>query len=68
MSSDPEIKKQIGDNTLYVWQMKDLPAIKYESAMPPLDEIGKTLYFSTIKDWNYISRWYLNLTNSKTVS
>lgn len=67
MNSEPEIKKRIGDNTLYVWQMKDIPAIKYEAAMPPLDEIGKTLYISTIKDWDYISKWYLDLTNSKTV-
>jgi tetratricopeptide (TPR) repeat protein len=67
MSSEPAVKKVIGNNTLYVWQMNGIQAVKYEAGMPPLDEVGMTLYFSTIKNWDYIAKWYLNLTNSKTV-
>ena len=67
MNSEPAIKKEIGNNTLYVWQMKNIEAVKYEAGMPSLDQVGMTLYFSTIKNWDYIAKWYLNLTNSKTV-
>ena len=67
MDSEPAVKKVIGNNTLYIWQMHNIQAVKYEAGMPPLDEVGMTLYFSTISDWNYIARWYLNLTNSKTI-
>jgi hypothetical protein len=67
MVSEPDIKKEIGNNTLYVWQMKNIQPVKYEAGMPPLNEVGMTLYLSTIDSWGYISRWYLNLTNSKTV-
>ena len=67
MASEPEVKKVIGNNTLYIWQMKNIEPVKYEAGMPPLDEVGMTLYFSTIDSWDYIAKWYLNLTNSKTV-
>ncbi len=68
MSSEPSVKKDIGGNTLYIWQKNDIPAVKYEAGMPPLNDVGKILYVSTIKDWNYIARWYLNLTGSKTIA
>jgi predicted Zn-dependent protease/transglutaminase-like putative cysteine protease len=67
MSSEPATKKEIGNNTLYVWEMKNIQAVKYEADMPPLDDVGMILYLSTIKNWDYIAKWYLNLTNSKTV-
>jgi predicted Zn-dependent protease/transglutaminase-like putative cysteine protease len=67
MSSEPVMKKVIGNNTLYVWQMENIQAVKYEAAMPPLDDIGMILYFSTIENWDYIAKWFLNLTNSKGV-
>jgi hypothetical protein len=47
--------------------MSNIQAVKYEASMPPLDEIGMMLYFSTIDSWDYISKWYQNITNSKTV-
>jgi len=67
MNSKPVVKKDLGNKTLYIWQMKNIPAIKYETGMPPLNDVGKVLYVSTIKNWNYIARWYLHLTRSKTI-
>lgn len=68
MSSEPTIKKEIGNNTLYVWEMDNIQPVKYEAAMPPLEDVGMILYFSTIKNWDYIAKWYLDLTKSKTVA
>ncbi len=67
MNSEPAVKKDLGNKTLYVWQMKDIPAVKYETGMPPLNDVGKVLYVSTIKNWNYIAGWYLHLTRSKII-
>jgi hypothetical protein len=47
--------------------MKNIPSVKYESGMPLLNDVGKILYVSTIKDWSYIAKWYLHLTQSKTI-
>ncbi len=65
MNTKPDVEKQVDGKTLYQWQMKDVPAIAYENEMPTLDDVGKVLYVSTIKNWNYISDWYYNITRSK---
>ena len=65
MDDTPTFTKVIGDKKLYVWERKDIPGIDYEYYMPPLSDVGSSLYISTINDWKNISDWYYNLTRSK---
>ena len=50
---------------LYTWEMKDLEALKSESYMPSLVDIGKTLHVSSFEDWDYIAEWYADLSKTK---
>lgn len=62
----PDIKKTIGSNKLLIWEKDNVPAIEYEYYMPTAFDIGPNIYLSTIKDWSTISKWYYDLTRSKT--
>lgn len=52
------------DMKMYVWEMKDQPAIKPEPQMPPLADVGAILDISTLPDWKYVSNWYSDLSTS----
>ncbi len=54
----------VEDMKLYVWEMKDQPAIKPEPQMPPLSDIGAVLDISTLPDWKYVSNWYSDLSST----
>ncbi len=54
----------IEDMKLYVWEAKTQPAIKPEPFMPTLSDVGAILHISTIPDWQYISRWYSDLSTN----
>jgi tetratricopeptide (TPR) repeat protein len=56
--------KDLDDMKLYVWEYKTQPAIKPESYMPPLTDVGTVLNISSIPDWKYISNWYSDLSTS----
>lgn len=56
--------KEIEDMKLYVWEAKDLPAIKSEPYMPSLADVGALLDISTLPSWEYISNWYADLANN----
>ncbi len=59
----PTVKEADGMK-LYVWEAKDLPAIKAEPYMPPLADIGAQLDISTLPSWQYVSNWYADLANN----
>jgi tetratricopeptide (TPR) repeat protein len=56
--------KDIEDMKLYVWEMKDQPALKPEPYMPSLSDVGAILDISTIPDWKYVSNWYADLSTT----
>lgn len=56
--------KDVEDMKLYVWEIKDQPAIKPEPYMPALADAGIMLDISTLPDWKYISNWYSDLSTS----
>jgi len=45
----------------YRWEVRDVPRMYKEPAMPPLHTVVQRLLVSTIPDWNTISQWYWNL-------
>lgn len=60
----PVVKDIDGGMKLYVWDDRNMPAIKPEPHMPPLSDIGVILDISTIPDWKYVSNWYSDLSSS----
>lgn len=61
----PEITSK-DDFKLYSWKKELSPAIKSESYMPSLVDIGELISVSTLPDWDYISKWYYDISNTKT--
>jgi tetratricopeptide (TPR) repeat protein len=67
MDIEPKIQTT-ADGKLYVWQSRYEASIGHEQGMPGLDDIGKILYISSIKDWAYLVNWYQDLARTKTQS
>ncbi|MBN2452337.1 MAG: DUF3857 and transglutaminase domain-containing protein, partial [Lentisphaeria bacterium] len=43
------------------WEARDVPRMYSEPSMPPLYTVVQRLLISTIPDWEYLSRWYWDL-------
>lgn len=64
-----EVKPEITDADefkLYTWKKTLNKAIQYESYMPSMTDVGELLSISTLPDWNYVSKWYYDISNTKT--
>jgi tetratricopeptide (TPR) repeat protein len=61
----PEITDE-DDYKLYSWKKTFNKAIQLESYMPSMIDIGELLSISTLPDWDYISKWYFDISNTKT--
>lgn len=63
---DFEVNTQVqGDLEILSWQLKNLPEIKEESAMPGKSEVSVYLHLSTFKKWNDVISFYQNLINDQ---
>lgn len=51
---------------MYSWAYKNLPAIRDESYMPRLEDIGKVLHITTVKSWDVIAEWYSDITRMQS--
>ena len=47
---------------MYSWREEDIPALHNEAYMPSINDIGKVLHISTVKDWDVIAEWYSDIT------
>lgn len=64
ITQDPEvIKKPAGFRSTYRWEMRNVPPVKSEFAMPNLKEIVSRLSFSPvgIRTWKDVADWYYKL-------
>jgi len=50
-----------GGRTLQTWDVRDVPRIFSEPAMPELRRCVQTLVVSTVPDWETVSKWYWGL-------
>jgi hypothetical protein len=50
----------------YSWKLDDLTAMRDESYMPRLNDIGKVLHVSTVKSWDVIGEWYSDITRMQS--
>ena len=49
---------------VYHWEIKDVPRMYDEPDMPPYEMVLQRLFVSTTPDWQSISKWYWNLSQS----
>jgi transglutaminase-like putative cysteine protease len=61
----PEITNK-DDFMLYAWKTNSEKPIRPESYMPALIDVCGVFSVSTVPDWNYISKWYYDISNTKT--
>ncbi|NCO92390.1 MAG: hypothetical protein COY42_17365 [Armatimonadetes bacterium CG_4_10_14_0_8_um_filter_66_14] len=50
-----------GDRVRHRWEVRDVPRMYQEPNMPALHTVVQRLLLSTIPDWEYLSKWYWNL-------
>jgi len=50
--------QQNRDDTIYLWQVKDIPALTPEQMMPADENMGSCLLVSTFTDWHQVAAWY----------
>lgn len=67
-SLDAPTKRTTEDGVLYEWTARNEPPIIFEPDMPPLTDVAKTLYISSIQSWDYLVEWYTDLARTKTRS
>lgn len=51
---------------LYSWEKTLNKSLQSESYMPPMVDIGVLLSISTLPDWDYVSKWYYDISHTKT--
>jgi predicted Zn-dependent protease len=56
------------NNSIAIWESKNIPAIEYEYRMPPLTDAAQALFISSIENWRYLVDWYIDLAQTKTRS
>lgn len=54
-------KKKMDDRTITTWEVRDVPRMFQEPAMPALYTLVQRLLLSTVADWKDISTWYWNI-------
>ncbi len=64
-SVKPEITSQ-DEFRLYSWKKTMNKAMPMESYMPSMVDIGELLSISSLPDWDYLSKWYYDISNTKT--
>jgi hypothetical protein len=60
--------KDVDEYKMYVWEKKDIPAIKSEPYMPAYADIQEKIVITSIADWNYVANWYRDLSSIKAKS
>lgn len=65
---DSPAQRTTADGVLYEWTARNEPPIVFEPGMPPLTDVAKTLYISSIQSWDYLVEWYSDLARTKTRS
>jgi len=61
----PEIEDK-KDFNLYSWKKTNNKALQTESYMPTMYEIGEFLQISNLPSWDFLSKWYYDISNTKT--
>lgn len=71
MAAHSEMKPtitEIDDFKLYVWKRTNQESIKSEMYMVALDDFSEVLHYTSIPDWNWVNKWYYDLSSTKAKS
>ena len=49
------------DSTVHHWEVTNVPQMFDEPAMPPYENVLQRLVVSTTPDWQFVAKWYWNL-------
>jgi predicted Zn-dependent protease len=55
----------VDDFKMYTWREINNKALSAEAYMPTMPDIGEVLNISTLPDWDYVSKWYSDISNTK---
>jgi len=58
----------VDDFKLYVWERKDQESLKSEKYMESIDDFTEVLHYSSITDWNWVNKWYYDISTTKAKS
>jgi len=58
----------VDDFKLYVWDRKDEESLKSEKYMASIDDFSEVLHYSSIPDWNWVNKWYYDISTTKAKS
>ena len=58
-------RSELDGKDLYVWQLNEQPGLRTEAVTPDYDDILTTVRVSNIEDWEFIAKWYSELTYAK---
>jgi tetratricopeptide (TPR) repeat protein len=53
---------------LYVWERKDQESLKSEKYMQSIDDFSEVLHYSSVPDWNWVNKWYYDISTTKAKS
>jgi tetratricopeptide (TPR) repeat protein len=53
---------------LYVWERKDQESLKSEKYMEAIDDFSEVLHYSSLPDWNWVNKWYYDISTTKAKS
>jgi len=59
---------EVDDFKLYTWDRKDEESIKTEKYMTSIDDFSEVLHYSSIPDWNWVNKWYYDISTTKAKS
>ena len=58
-------RSTVEGSDLYVWQLRDQPGLQVEAITPNYSDINTTVRVSNIEDWEFVAKWYSELTYAK---
>jgi len=64
----PEITKMDDEFTKYTWKKENVASVKTEKYMPAFSDFAASLHMSTIPDWNWVNKWYYDISTTKAKS
>lgn len=59
---------EIEDMKMYIWEKENNEYIKHEPYASSHNDLTMRLYYSSIPDWKFISKWYKDMTHNKLQS
>ncbi len=70
MNSDikPDIIKMSDEFSHFTWAKYNQSAVKEEAYMPSILDFGEVLFLSSLPSWDYVSKWYLDISKTKAKS